>query len=90
MRVVPDWVCEIVSPSNAKNDVVTKPAVLAAAGVPYYWVIYPPDRVLLVYRLVGDRYENTLVAGDGETIRAEPFESFELRVATLFGADDDE
>lgn len=90
ITIVPDWVCEIVSPRNAKNDLLKKPTVLAAAAVPFYWLIYPSDRVLLVHRLVGNQYENTLVAGEDETIRAEPFDEVELRVATLFGADDDE
>ncbi|HEY4182344.1 MAG TPA: Uma2 family endonuclease [Kofleriaceae bacterium] len=90
IRLRPDWVCEIVSPSNAKNDLVTKPRILAAAGVPYYWVAYPSDHVLLVHQLVNERYELVLTAGTGETIRAEPFSEVELRVATLFGEPDDE
>jgi Uma2 family endonuclease len=46
IEVVPDWVCEVLSPSNAAHDRVKKRALYARAGVAYYWLIDPEARVL--------------------------------------------
>ncbi|CAN5815950.1 hypothetical protein BH11MYX2_BH11MYX2_03260 [soil metagenome] len=86
----PDWALEIISPSNSRRDLVVKPRLLAAAGVPHYWIIYPSDRILVVHRLVGGSYEIVHTASESDTIRVEPFQDVELRVATLFGEPDDE
>jgi Uma2 family endonuclease len=90
VRVRPDWVCEILSPSNEKRDLVDKMRVLRSAGVPHYWIINPEEQVLLVHRLEANGYLVALTAGADETVRAEPFEAVDLRVGALLGdADDD-
>lgn len=38
---VPDWVCEILSPSTSARDRVTKRALYARTGVAHYWLIDP-------------------------------------------------
>ena len=90
VRVRPDWVCELLSPSNEKRDLVDKLRVLHAGGVPHYWIGNPEDRTLVVHRWETKGYLIILTAVAGEVIRAEPFEAVELRVATLFGEDDDD
>lgn len=50
-------VVEIVSPGSRTNDLVTKPAVYADAGVQAYWVIDPEAEQFLSYRIVDDSYE---------------------------------
>lgn len=87
VRVRPDWVCEILSPSNPKNDLVNKLRVYHRSGVPHYWIVGPEASVLTVYRWQQEGYLNVLTATRGETVRAEPFEAVELRVGTLFGED---
>jgi len=86
VRVRPDWVCEIVSPRNKKQDMVDKPRVLHAAEVPHYWVLDPEERLLLVHRWSRDGYIVVQRAAC-ERIRAEPFEAIELDVGLLFGQD---
>ena len=90
MTVSPDWVCEILSPSNARNDLVEKYAIYAAAGVPHYWVLDPVQKTLTVHRLEGQEYVVALTAGAGDVVRAEPFHEVELPVDVLFGDRDDE
>src|SRR5690554_5663769 len=51
--VVPDWVCEIISPSNAAHDRVTKRRLYAVSSVPYYWLVDPGARTLEALRLDG-------------------------------------
>lgn len=49
-NVVPDWVCEVLSPSTAKIDLEIKLPLYAAAGVEFAWLIEPVNRTLQVFR----------------------------------------
>ena len=85
VRVRPDWICEVLSPSNASTDLVDKFRLYASTGVPHYWVADPERAVLTVYRLGARGYEVALQAKRGEAVRAEPFEAVELEVGRMFG-----
>jgi Uma2 family endonuclease len=90
VSIRPDWVCEIVSPKHEKRDFVTKPLALLAAEVPYYWLLHPEEQMLIVQRWTAKGYLTTLSASAGQTVRAQPFDAIEIRVAEMFGDDDDE
>jgi len=90
LRTRPDWACEILSPSNAKRDLVDKFQTLQRTGVPHYWVIDPTEQTLIVHRWQPAGYLVVLTASAGDVVRAEPFDAVELRVATLFGLEDDD
>jgi Uma2 family endonuclease len=90
VRTRPDWICELISPSNAKRDLVDKFKVLHTNGVPYYWISDPVEKTLIVHRWEPGGYLVILTAAAGEAVRAEPFESVELRISALFGDEDDE
>ena len=85
----PDWVCEILS-TNRRHDLVKKKRAYHRHGVPHYWLLDPVDETLTVNRWNVDGYVEVLVADRDERVRAEPFDGMELRVATLFGEDDDD
>ncbi len=87
VRVRPDWVCEILSPSNASQDTVRKLRIYQHAAVPHYWVMDPIAGTLTVHRWSLDGYVVALAAERGETLRAEPFAEVELTVDTLLGDD---
>lgn len=82
--VVPDWVCEIISPSNAAHDRVTKRRLYAASGVPYYWLVDPGARTLESLRLDGGTWVELGVWGDGDVARIDPFAAVELEIGRLF------
>jgi Uma2 family endonuclease len=90
VRIRPDWVCEIVSPTHEKRDLVDKPKVLHAAEVPYLWLVNPEEKLLLVQRWSSAGYTTILAASSGQTVRAEPFDLLEFRVGALFGEDEDD
>ena len=90
VRIRPDWVCELLSPSNAKRDLIDKFQVLHTNGVPHYWIVDPLERTLIVHRWEPRGYLVVLTAAAGDVVRAEPFEAVELRLSTLFGVEDDE
>jgi Uma2 family endonuclease len=85
IRVRPDWVCEVLSTSNAATDLVTKLAVYHRNGVPHYWIVDPATETLTVHRFTADGYLIALRAARPEVVRAEPFDAIELHVGSLFG-----
>lgn len=89
IRIVPDWICEVISASNARTDLVDKFRVYQRSRVMHYWVVDPDREILTVYRLQDSGYAVALQAGRGEVVRAEPFDSVDLRVDVLFGDDDE-
>ena len=89
LLVIPDWVCEILSPSNERNDVVKKMRAYKRARVPHYWLIDPIAETLIVYRWTDDGYLLVLEAQGEERIRAEPFEAVTFSVHGLLDGDDD-
>jgi Uma2 family endonuclease len=90
MHVRPDWVLEVLSPGHERRDRLDKWRVLHRAGVPHYWVADPDSKTLEVHRWHRDGFLKALVTVPGETVRAEPFDPCELRVAVLFGDEDDD
>lgn len=90
VRSRPDWVCELLSPGDTRRELVDKLQVLHRHRVPHYWIADPLECWLLVHRWEPDGYLVALAAGEADVVRAEPFEAVELRVAALFGLEDDE
>lgn len=87
VRVRPDWVCEVISASNANVDTVKKLRIYHRARVPHYWIVDPRDATLTAMRWSDAGFTTVLRAERGETVRPEPFEEIELAVGTLFGDD---
>jgi Uma2 family endonuclease len=85
VKLRPDWVCEILSASNASNDTVRKLRALHRAGVPNYWLLDPERLTLTVLRWTAEGYLEALTATAQETVRAEPFDAIELELAVIFG-----
>ena len=90
IRVIPDWICEILSPGNANNDIIKKRRIYHQHRVGHYWIIDPLAQRLEVYRWHSDRYLQVLTAQRGERVRAEPFDALGLQISALFGDDEDE
>ena len=44
----PDFVAEIISPSTAVHDNITKTTIYELAGVREYWIIHPMDKLIIV------------------------------------------
>ena len=52
---VPDWIIEIVSPSNAGYDYLRKFRLYNAAGVREYWIVDPQQEGVLVHELEDEK-----------------------------------
>ncbi len=87
IKLRPDWVCEILSPTNSSHDTVKKLRLYHRLAIPHYWIVDPDETTLTVMRWSADGNTTILRAERGETVRAEPFEAIEIAVGTLFGDD---
>jgi Uma2 family endonuclease len=61
LRGAPDWLAEVLSPSTARHDQITKLPVYERAGVREVWLINPMDRILSLYRLEAGHYGRATV-----------------------------
>lgn len=52
----PDWIIEIVSPSNAKHDYFVKLNLYINAGVREYWIVDPQNADIHVYTLEPEKF----------------------------------
>lgn len=69
IKGAPDLVLEIISPSTAKRDITVKHQLYLRHGVKEYWLLYPNDRTLLVYKLSEEgRYSQPMVFGEGDVV----------------------
>lgn len=85
VTLVPDWVCEVLSPSTAAHDRSVKLPVYAREGVRHVWLVDPQLHTLEVFRLEGSRYTLLAVYAGSARVRAEPFEALELELGVLWG-----
>lgn len=85
VRVVPDWSCEVLSPSNASTDTIEKMSLYHRARVGHHCLLDPRDRTLAVHRWHADGSLRVLGARAGERVHAEPFEAIALSMDALFG-----
>lgn len=84
IRTVPDWVCEITSPTSASRDRVAKRQLYAAHGIPYYWIVDPEARTLEALELTDERWAEVGAWDDTATASIPPFQAVPLEVGRLF------
>ena len=82
--VVPDWVCEILSPSTRKLDLGPKWVNYARAGVRYHWFVDPSDRTLKAYELRGDKWVLIDQVYGDDVISLPPFEAIQINLGDLW------
>ena len=82
--IAPDWVCEVTSPRTRGFDRVKKLPTYARHQVAYAWIVDPIEQSLEVFRLGGGIFGLIATHSGDELVRAEPFESVELPLASLW------
>jgi Uma2 family endonuclease len=84
LPVVPDWICEVLSPSNEPHDRVTKKHLYARYGVRWYWIVDPSARLLEAFELREDLWVNIGSYDETAIARIPPFDAIELPMSRLF------
>ena len=82
--IVPDWVCEILSPSTAMLDRAKKLAVYAREQVAHAWLIDPLAHTLEVLGLEAGRWTILCTHYGADVVRAEPFADIDLELSALW------
>jgi Uma2 family endonuclease len=83
-EIVPDWVCEILSPSTAKTDRVVKMPVYARYGVPYLWLVDPLAHTLEAFALHDGRWTVIGLFQEQDAVSVEPFTEIALELGALW------
>ena len=87
--VVPDWVCEILSPSTARSDRMKKMPIYADVGVKHLWLADPANRSLETYELRAGQWTLLATYGDEGEAAILPFEAVPLPLAELWLPEED-
>lgn len=82
--VVPDWICEVLSPSTKRFDRMRKFPLYGKYGVAHAWFVNPDERSLETYSLFRERWQLGDLAADNERPRVAPFEAIELELGLLW------
>lgn len=78
ITTVPDWICEILSPSTRSYDMLVKRRFYAEIGVAHLWYVDLEDGAILVSRLVDGHWLEVGVFPNDKPARMEPFDAVEL------------
>ena len=85
IEVVPDWVCEILSPSTRRMDRIVKLPIYAGLGVRYAWLIDPDEHTLEVYELTESGHwllQGTLQGED--EVKQPPFDAISFKLGAIW------
>ena len=83
-EVVPDWVCEILSPATASKDREVKMPIYAHYGVAYAWLVDPKRRTLEAYALAEGTWRLLAEASGNDSIAVAPFDALQLDLSNLW------
>jgi Uma2 family endonuclease len=84
VELVPDWVCEVLSPSTEALIRGRKMAVYAREGVKHLWLVDARIQSLEVFRLESRDWVRLGVYTGDAVVRAEPFEVLPVKLAALW------
>ncbi len=82
--LAPDWICEVLSPSNAAHDKFRKLPRYAVHQVEYAWIVDTAAKGVEIYQRQGSGWYQVAMHQGTTRIRAVPFEGAEINLATLW------
>ena len=84
LRIIPDLIVEILSPSNAYYDFTRKKEMYCERGVEEYWIIDPEMETVEIMRKKGDLYQTEkMLKGDAQ-LESGMFAGFQMKLSELF------
>lgn len=84
-HVVPDWICEVLSPGTHMHDRNRKLPFYGRAGVGHVWLVDPIARAVEVYRNTPDGWLIVTIHTGEEPLKAEPFDAMEMDLTRIWG-----
>jgi Uma2 family endonuclease len=83
--VIPDWICEVLSPGTAVTDRTEKLPLYARCSVPWLWLIDPVGCSLEAYRREQEGCLLIITVHGLGRLRVPPFDAIELELDLLWG-----
>ncbi len=83
--LTPDWVCEVLSPSTARYDRISKLQIYAENTVPHYWILDPTNQTLEVFAHDKKGYRLKASFEGNNKVSAPPFEAIKIDLGNLWG-----
>ncbi len=81
----PDLVVEILSPANSKKELKNKYEVYEESGVREYWIVYPAQRAVHIYRLGADgRFTGLKPFAEGDFLETPVLPGLHVAVDDVF------
>jgi len=80
----PDLIVEVLSPSTAKHDLRDKFFLYQKAGVKEYWVIYPGEKILNVFKLENNLYGIPTIYSYEDKVKVGIFEDLIIDLKEVF------
>jgi len=74
LTILPDWCCEVLSPTTTRDDVTVKLPLYARSGVGWVWIVDPMRRLVEVFETVDGRPALTATAMDDDRVTLPPFD----------------
>ena len=84
ITLVPDWVCEVLSPATRTFDLQGKRPVYAREGVAHLWLVDPLERTLEAFELRETQWASIASAKDDAPVCMPPFEAVTFSLAALW------
>lgn len=83
-ELVPDWICEVLSPSTARIDRVEKLPIYAVMKVKHVWLVDPDIRTLEAYENCDGKWVLLNAFENDASVGVAPFDAVEIELATLW------
>ena len=83
-ETVPDWVCEVLSPSTARVDRAEKMPLYARMGIAHAWLVDPNARTLEAYENQQGRWLLLQTLADDARVALPPFDAVEWDLSGLW------
>lgn len=84
VRVVPDMICEIVSPGTYRRDTITKKEIYEKYGVPEYWIVIPELKIIEVFTIEEGRYQLFSYAESEGVVTSKVIDELQVNIKDIF------
>ena len=83
-EVVPNWVCEVLSPTTRKMDHGRKSDIYAREGISHLWIVDSEARTLQVSALSAGRWLPITTLSNADRVSVPPFEKLNISLSRLW------
>ena len=84
IQVVPDWICEVLSPSTNSTDREEKMPAYARFRVQYAWLLDPTSHILEAYLLSDGKWQPLSFFRDDDLVSVAPFDEIRIHLNELW------